>query len=74
MMKSGRVAGCIGAVAKLQHAKVVLPVCASGVISVDSRTAAAKLAPTSLGMLSLETFIFANSFLEAANPLVPEIT
>ena len=54
MMKSERVAGYTGAATVLQHARVVLPVCALGVKSVDSLIAVAKLALTSLGMPKLE--------------------
>ena len=54
MMKSEQVAGYTGAAPVLQHARVVLPVCALGVKSVGSPTAVAKLALTSLGMPKLE--------------------
>ncbi|XVE59580.1 hypothetical protein DITRI_Ditri05aG0057200 [Diplodiscus trichospermus] len=54
MMKSEQVAGYTGAAVVLQHARVVLLVCALGVKSVDSLIAVAKLASTSLGMPKLE--------------------
>lgn len=55
MMKSEQVAGYTGAATVLQHARVVLPVCALGVKSVGSLTAVAKLALTSPGMPELES-------------------
>ena len=51
MMRSEQVAGYIRAAPILQHARVVLLICALGVKSADSQIAVAKLALTSLAKL-----------------------
>ncbi|CAB4274379.1 unnamed protein product [Prunus armeniaca] len=54
MKKNEQVEEYIEAVPVLQHAKAALLVCALAVKSVVSQIAAARLAPTSQGMLKLE--------------------
>lgn len=84
MRKKEQAGGFIGAVAVNQHAKAALRVYALAVKSVVSQIAAAKLVPTSQGMLNLELYsgfresvymVYAYLFpLDSKHPLPPSIS